>query len=145
MGVSWIYSTVFLISLLSIFGPQRGYGQFFYLQMCQRCIPDDVSSPSRSDKTIYTTVLSESTLSTSSVAGSSAIQSNPSETHELESVTRSGRRTRRSLSRNSRKRSIPADQSPSTVLLVDGNNITLTDHLEVETRPKDSEDAVSRH
>lgn len=77
ISISWIYSTFFFQSLLAIFGPEGGFGQF-------HCPGSDCCSNTgheHVDKTIYT--MSESTLSTSSTNPNQT----SSEVHELEPLT----------------------------------------------------------
>lgn len=81
MTVSWLYSTLFFQSLLRLFGPQGRFGQFRYPSL-RCCTP----SSSHVDKTAYSYALSESTMSTSSI-GFAGINTNPNESHELESLT----------------------------------------------------------
>ncbi|RZF40076.1 hypothetical protein LSTR_LSTR002479 [Laodelphax striatellus] len=139
MLVSWLYSTYFLMPLLSVFGPEAGYGQFSYPKLWgnkRRGPRPRGGGLDRSNKTIYTNVLSESTLSSSSTM--CALHMLTNETHELDAFTRQTRlrsgsgsgsasgskRIRRSGSfcqssahpqRTPRKVSLPADQSPSAV------------------------------
>ncbi|KAL0276394.1 UNVERIFIED_CONTAM: hypothetical protein PYX00_003982 [Menopon gallinae] len=134
MGTSWVYSTVFLMALLSIVGPEKGFGQLSFLKFRQFFVSEDVSSPNRSDKVFYSTILSESTLSTSSVTCGSVVQSNSNEIHELDAITRSRNKSRRSFtSRNSRRRSTPQEQSPTDA---SGITVILQDELDTENKPK---------
>lgn len=129
MGTSWVYSTAFLMALLSIVGPEKGFGQLSLLTFRQCFVSEDVSSPNRSDKVFYSTILSESTLSTSSV-----VQSNSNEIHELDAITRSRNKSRRSFtSRSSRRKSTPQEQSPTAA---SGITVILQEELDSENKPK---------
>ena len=60
MAISWFYSTFFFLSLLNLFGPQGGFGQFHWPSLdCCSFLPQ-----THTDRTVYT--MSESTMSTSS-------------------------------------------------------------------------------
>jgi len=83
-AVSWIYSTVFLMSLLAIMGPQRGCGQFSRPSPGKWC-----REPSDNKPTVVPAMWSDTTLSTSS---------GPAELHELESLTKTKRRRPRAQS-----------------------------------------------
>ncbi|XP_063242455.1 protein dispatched isoform X2 [Bacillus rossius redtenbacheri] len=149
MVVSWVYSTFFLGALLRIGGPQNGFGQFSYPTV-ERCCGGDTGGSGvgsvdndQVDKTAYTNVLSESTLSTSSTAY--PLHQSSSESHELDALSSRrhsslGRRLKRSGSasaaqaasncRLTRKVSLPADQSPSatsatTIVLIDDMDLDL--------------------
>lgn len=96
MITSWIYSTLFLPSMLRVCGPQNGCAQI-KCPNCTNCFYCCCqSSPTHVDKTVYSYGLSESTLSTSST---SCPNPNPTtniatvhgETHELEPLTSSHR------------------------------------------------------
>lgn len=157
MAVSWIYSTFFLGSLLRVGGPQHGFGQFSYPQLNKTCCSkqngsnEDSSAVDRADKTVYTNVLSESTLSTSSTV--CGVHPSASESHELEALSgrcRSSfsRRLHRSGSLSttlpssasvplarcvaSRKVSLPVDQSPSAA---SATTIVLVDDGDIDSRP----------
>lgn len=99
MATSWIYSTLFLPSMLRICGPQNGFAQIRCPVNCCAscfycCCP---SSPTHVDKTVYSYGLSESTLSTSSTSCpnpnpinsiATTVHNFPAaETHELEPLT----------------------------------------------------------
>lgn len=170
MTVSWIYSTFFLGSLLRVGGPQHGFGQFSYPRFDKNCLNGEGSSAGsgavdRVDKTVYTNVLSESTLSTSSTV--CALHPTASESHELEALSakRRGssfnRRLRRSGSLSAtlpssssvplaarvvaRKVSLPADQSPSAT---SATTIVLVDDCDVDLRPgigDATEEPLMRH
>ena len=69
MVTSWIYSTLFLPSMLRICGPQHGFSQ---LRCCPAwsclyccCLARPTSPTHHFDKTVYSYGLSESTMSTS--------------------------------------------------------------------------------
>jgi len=157
MAISWIYSTFFLGSLLRVGGPQHGFGQFSYPHIDKNCcLNGDGGSGGSSAvdrvKTVYTNVLSESTLSTSSTI--CALHPSASESHELEAL--SARCCRSSFSRRlqrsgslsatlpssasvplascvtTRKVSLPADQSPSAA---SATTIVLVDDGDVDSRP----------
>lgn len=158
MSVSWIYSTFFLGSLLRVGGPQHGFGQFSYPNLHKTCcINGDgrsggSSAVNRVDKTVYTNVLSESTLSTSSTV--CALHPSASESHELEAL--SARNLRNSFSQRLRRAgslsttlpssssvplvpcattrevSVPADQSPSAA---SATTIVLVDDADMDSRP----------
>ncbi|XP_069672503.1 protein dispatched [Periplaneta americana] len=159
MAVSWIYSTFFLGSLLRVGGPQHGFGQFSYPRLDKNCCMNGdgssggSSNVDRADKTVYTNVLSESTLSTSSTV--CALHPSASESHELEALSAkrlsnsfSSRRLCRSGSLSAtlpsstsaplaarvsaRKVSLPADQSPSAA---SATTIVLVDDGDVDSRP----------
>lgn len=95
MSVSWLYSTFLFNALLSIAGPERGFGQFSYpfLKGCMTVRTDGGGSDethaepepcsSRSQVRHKGNVLSETTLSTTSTVY--AIPT--SESHELDSLT----------------------------------------------------------
>lgn len=98
MITSWLYSTLFLTSLLRLCGPQYGCTQF----RCPNCVscfycccrPSHSSPTHHVDKTVYSYGLSESTLSTSSTTcpNPNALPSAAhGETHELEPLTTSHR------------------------------------------------------
>ena len=171
MTVSWIYSTFFLGSLLRIGGPQHGFGQFSYPRFDKNCcLNGDGSSAGsgavdRVDKTVYTNVLSESTLSTSSTV--CALHPTASESHELEALSakRRGSSFNRRLCRSgslsatlpssssvplaarvvARKISLPADQSPSAA---SATTIILVDDIDVDLRPgigDATEEPLMRH
>nr|CAD7573470.1 unnamed protein product [Timema californicum] len=150
MAVSWIYSTFFLGALLCIGGPQHGFGQFSYPSLNKCCSGNMVGGPvidshgiDHVDKTVYTNVLSESTLSTSSTV--CQIHPSASESHELEALTTRqysnfNKRLKRSGSfciaqtcnnQMTRKVSLPADQSPSAT---SATTVVLIDDLDVELR-----------
>ncbi|GFU20331.1 protein dispatched homolog 1 [Nephila pilipes] len=78
MAISWLYSTFFFMSLLSVAGPQNGQLQLNYpsFDCCE-------SSPLPVEKNAY--ALSESTLSSSSASYPNQIPT--SESHELEPLT----------------------------------------------------------
>lgn len=93
MAVSWLYATFLFGAILSIAGPERGFGQFHYpvMKLC-KSKPDlepDTSSAdtrtSRASKNICQNVISETTLSTTSIV---ALPN--SESHELDSLTGRG-------------------------------------------------------
>jgi hypothetical protein len=97
MVTSWIYSTLFLPSLLRVCGPQNGCSQIpssscLGSGCCCCCCP---AGPTQHvDKTVYSYGLSESTLSTSSTScpnPNSNISTVHCETHELEPLTSSHR------------------------------------------------------
>jgi hypothetical protein len=170
MAVSWIYSTFFLGSLLRLVGPQHGFWQFSYPRLDKNCCSkrdgsnEDSSAVDRADKTVYTNVLSESTLSTSSTV--CALHPSASESHELEALSgrcRSSfnRRLHRSGSLSTtlpssasvplahcvttRKVSLPVDQSPSAA---SATTIVLVDDGDVDSRPSigdATEEPLMRH
>ncbi|KAJ8307594.1 hypothetical protein KUTeg_014859 [Tegillarca granosa] len=78
ISISWAYSTFFFQSLLCIFGPQGGFGQFRW--PASNCCTS--SAHSHVDKTVYT--FSESTVSTTS---SNPHTTSSSECRELEPLT----------------------------------------------------------
>ncbi|XP_076048316.1 protein dispatched homolog 1-like [Oratosquilla oratoria] len=80
MTASYLYSTLFFLSLLRLFGPEAGCGQLQYprFNCCEW-------SQGHVDKTVYQHAFSESTLSTSSTC--CPPPSATSDTHELEPLT----------------------------------------------------------
>lgn len=143
MLVSWLYSTFLFSSILSTIGPERGFGQFhlpFTKCRKKREMEADNSSAdtraSRISKNIGNNVLSETTLSTTSIV---CVLPN-SESHELESLT--GKNTAASSSNNAihtvtvtqpnnaqlqkSNKYMSTDQSPSatsdiTIIMTDDN------------------------
>ncbi|KZS03479.1 Protein dispatched [Daphnia magna] len=94
MITSWIYSTLFLPSMLRVCGPQNGCSQIRCPSCahCFRCCCPN--SPTHVDKTVYSYGLSESTLSTSSTScpnPNANISTVHCEAHELEPLTSSHR------------------------------------------------------
>ncbi|ELT95042.1 hypothetical protein CAPTEDRAFT_126822, partial [Capitella teleta] len=79
MTVSWLYGTLFFLSLLCVAGPQGGFGQLHW-PSCSLCCCYCCFHSEHRDKTVY--AMSESTMSTSS-----ANHANHSEVHELEPLT----------------------------------------------------------
>ncbi|XP_066996222.2 protein dispatched [Anabrus simplex] len=155
MLVSWIYSTFFLGALLSVAGPQRGFGQFSYPSPDRCCGGDSPvggggTGVHNREQTVYTNVLSESTLSTSSTV--CPLHPSTSESHELEALSMRQSRHKTlcrsgSLSatlpssstvplvpRVMRKVSLPVDQSPSAA---SATTIVLADDVEMETHSKE--------
>jgi hypothetical protein len=153
MSVSWVYSTFFLGSLLRVGGPQHGFGQFSYPNLHKTCcINGDGSSGgssavNRVDKAVYSNVLSESTLSTSSTV--CALHPSASESHELEALSARShsQKLRRTGSLSTTlpsysvplvpcattcEVSVPADQSPSAA---SATTIVLVDDADVDSRP----------
>ncbi|CAG0886573.1 unnamed protein product [Darwinula stevensoni] len=96
MSLSYIYSTIFFLSLLSVAGPEKDCTQLHLSKSsCSSCCRSTVKD--HADKTRYNFGLSESTLSTSSAPAHS------SDTHELEPLTMSSNRNDRgSVSRYAR-------------------------------------------
>lgn len=91
MVTSWLYSTLFLTSLLRLCGPQHGCTQMrcppCISSCCSCCCQTTPSSPTHHiDKTVYSYGLSESTLSTSSTSCPNP-NAQHGETHELEPLT----------------------------------------------------------
>lgn len=141
MVISWLYSTFLFSSILSTIGPERGFGQFhFPFTKCRkkREMEADNSSAdtraSRISKNIGNNVLSETTLSTTSIV---CVLPN-SESHELESLT--GKNTASSssaihtvtqpnnlqLQKSNCNKYMSTDQSPSatsdiTIIMTDDN------------------------
>lgn len=92
MIASWLYSTLFLPSMLRVLGPQHGCAQI-RCPSCASCF-FCCCTPSRTrhvDKTVYSYGLSESTVSTSSTTcpnqNVAVVHSPSGETHELEPLT----------------------------------------------------------
>lgn len=133
MSVSWVYSTFLFNAMLSVFGPERGFGQFRY-PFLNRCFSQQKANnnhgnqeESNSEPEVSTSrlhprhksnVLSETTLSTTSTVY--AIPA--SESHELDSLT--DRQTINDFMINHKSqctlRYVSADHSPSAT-----SNITI--------------------
>lgn len=88
MTSSWFYSTIFLMSLLSVFGPLKGFGQFSYKRIFRLCSEKDINSPAQSNKTLYTNIFSD-VLPSSSATDEIASRSprNSREIHEVKTLT----------------------------------------------------------
>lgn len=105
MITSWLYSTLFLPSLLRVCGPQRGFAQI-KCPSCASCL-FCCCAPSTTrhvDKTVYSYGLSESTVSTSSTtcpnANVAVVHSPSGETHELEPLAHRSKVARSNRSAN---------------------------------------------
>ncbi|EEB17830.1 conserved hypothetical protein [Pediculus humanus corporis] len=88
MTSSWFYSTIFLMSLLSVFGPLKGFGQFSYKHIFRLCSEKDINSPAQSNKTLYTNIFSD-VLPSSSATDEIVSRSprNSREIHEVKTLT----------------------------------------------------------
>lgn len=124
MFISWLYSTFMFTALLSIIGPERGFGQFSYpfLKGCisiQASTSDqDEAVTEQEDSSFHATLrhrsqlISENTLSTTSTVYATPA----SEIHELDALTDTKNiRYERDLSQQENMHSFVTDEpSPST-------------------------------
>lgn len=122
MSISWIYATFFLMSLLTVIGPQYGFGQFRYPKL-RGALRDSgkaqMDGPNRLNHHNQHTV-SEQLLSNSSLADGELVGS---ESHELDSLTSNSiikpinLDTSRPINFDrafKKKYSLPREHSPST-------------------------------
>lgn len=117
MTISWFYSTLFLMPLLCIMGPENDFGQFSYpnIKLWLSSLKSHDGSKCRSvSSSVFANMLSDSPFSVSSVAGSN--QNSCCETHELDSLQYSNcNKGKKSQNKTKHRGTTLADQSPSAV------------------------------
>jgi protein dispatched 1 len=122
MTVSWVYATFFLMSLLSLIGPEFGFGQFQYPTFGNKRENSANKTVLQDNRSNHQSIGSEKLLSAASSAAGDLIGG--SETHELDSLTSNSIMKSLSLENSQpinfdrvvkKKYPYPREKSPSTV------------------------------